>query len=411
MKTDNVYAKIRRQTAKIKTMSTTKIRKPHTFLSGKTSKFVSVFVVTLAIVGLLVPQVWASLQSQINELSQENTEKKQQVQSLQVEADGLEATVSALQQQIDGLQGQINANNERKAQLEQQIVEAEAELAKQKGLLGQNIKTMYLEGQLSTLEVLASSDNLSDFVNKEEYRTSVQEKIKETLNKITVLKHQLSQQKTEVEVLLKERQELQSQIVAQRNEQNRLLGLNQSQQSSINKEIKDNFARISELKRQQAIENARLFGGSGGQLGGGGYPWGYAACIHTGQVEGYCANYDWAVNGSIYNWQTGGYGYRNCTDWVAYRVRVAGGYVPSGLGNAKQWDDRAPAYGYAVSGTPREGAAAVSNSGFYGHVMYVEAVNADGSIVVSDYNRAGTGKYDMNQLSAATASNLNYVYF
>jgi surface antigen len=270
---------------------------------------------------------------------------------------------------------------------------------------------MYLEGQLSTLEVLASSENLSDFVNKEEYRTSVQEKIKETLNKITELKHQLSQQKNEVEVLLKEKQELQNQILSQRNEQNRLLGLNQSQQSSLNKEIKDNFARITELKRQQAIENARLFGGGSGQLGGGGYPWGYAACYHTGQVEGPCPNYDWAVNGSIWNWQTGGYGYRNCTDWVAYRVRVAGGYVPSGLGNAKLWDDRAPAYGYTVSGTPREGAAAVSNSGFYGHVMYVEAVNSDGSIVVSDYNRAGTGKYDMNQLSASTASNLNYVYF
>lgn len=410
MKTLSIYAKMKGQVTKIKTMFSSKAKKQPR-LSVNTTKVVSVFVAAIFMAGLLVPRVWASLQTQINELSQENAQKSQQVQGLQVEADGLEATIAGLQQQIDGLQSQINANNERKAQLEQQIAEAEAELARQRTLLGQNIKTMYLEGQLSTLEVLASSQNLSDFVNKEEYRTSVQEKIKATLNKITDLKHQLGQQKTEVEVLLKEKQEIQNQILAQRNEQDRLLGLNQSQQSTLNKEIKDNFARITELKRQQAIENARLFGGSGGQLGGGGYPWGYAACYHTGQVEGPCPNYDWAVNGSIWNWQTGGYGFRNCTDWVAYRVRVAGGYVPSGLGNAKLWDDRAPAYGYTVSGTPRVGAAAVSNSGFYGHVMYVEAVNADGSIVVSDYNRAGTGKYDMNQLSASTASNLNYVYF
>lgn len=93
------------------------------------------------------------------------------------------------------------------------------------------------------------------------------------------------------------------------------------------------------------------------------------------------------------------------------RVKVAGGHVPSGLGHAKLWDDRAPSYGYAVSSAPRVGSAAVSNNGYYGHVMYVEAVNADGSIVVSDYNRAGTGKYDMNTLSASTASNLRYVYF
>jgi surface antigen len=114
------------------------------------------------------------------------------------------------------------------------------------------------------------------------------------------------------------------------------------------------------------------------------------------------------MNGSVNNWQNGGYGYRNCTDWVAWRVKTAGGYVPSGLGNAKYWDDRASAYGFTVSSAPRVGAAAVSNYGYYGHVMYVEAVNDNGTITVSDYNRAGTGKYDINSISSA---GLMFVYF
>lgn len=372
----------------------------------------------LAIAGVLLigfvvaPLVSADrFQGQINELQADNSQNQQTVQTLKVEADGLQATISALQVQINGLQSEINANEAKKAALEQEIRLAEEELAKQKNLLGQNIKAMYLEGEITTLEMLASSQNLSEFVDKQQYRTSVQEKIKTTLDKVTMLKLQLKGQKEEVERLLKEKEALQQQILAQRSEQQRLLGLNQGQQSAVNREIKENFARIAELKRQQAIENARLFGGSGGVLGGGGYPWGHAKCIHTGQVEGPCSNYDWAVSGSIWNWSTGGYGYRNCTDWVSYRIRSTGRNVPSGLGNANTWDDRAPAYGYTVSSTPRAGAAAVSNSGFYGHVMYVEAVNGDGSIVVSDYNRAGTGKYDMNQISAATASNLRYVYF
>lgn len=370
------------------------------------------FMVAMTLSTVSLPGVLAqNLQSQINQLQQENNQSQASLKALRVEANGLEDTIAGLQQQINGLQNEINANEAKKKDLENQIIEAETELTRQRKLLGVNIKTMYLEGQLSTLEILASSDSISEFVNKEQYRASVQEKIKTTLDKITELKHQLSAHKEEVERLLKEKQILQGQIIDQKSAQDHLLGLNQGQQSQINQEIKDNFARIAELKRQQAIENARLFGGSGGQLGGGGYPWGYAVCYHTGQVEGPCPNYDWSVNGSIWNWQTGGYGYRNCTDWASYRVRVAGGYVPSGLGNANTWDDRAPAYGYTVSENPREGAVAVSNSGYYGHVMYVEAVNSDGSIVVSDYNRAGTGKYDMNQLSAATAGNLRYVYF
>ena len=285
--------------------------------------------------GASIPLVSAqSLQQQINTLQQQNNQSQQTVNSLRVEANGLQETINGLQQLIDGLQNEIRANEAKKADLEHQIQLAEEELAKQRSVLGQNIKAMYLEGQITTLEMLASSKDLSDFVDKQQYRNSVQNKIKDTLDKINALKHQLTDQKEQVERLIKEKEAIQSQIISQKAEQDRLLGLNQGQQSTVNQDIKSNFAKIAELKRQQAIENARLFGGSGGVLGGGGYPWGSAPCIHTGLVEGACPNYDWAVGGSIYNWETGGYGFRNCTDWVAFRVRVAGGYAPSGLGNA-----------------------------------------------------------------------------
>jgi peptidoglycan hydrolase CwlO-like protein len=352
-----------------------------------------------------------SLQEQINGLTDQNNQVKAQIGALKVEAASYQDAISQLQAQINQYQAEINARQAESEKIQAEIVVAEAELVRQKDLLGQNIKAMYLEGDISTIEMLATSKNLSDFFDKQQYRDVVKNKIKLTLDKVTALKVELQTKKAEVEQILKQQQELKSAADVQRAEQARLLGFNKSQQAEFNGQMKENQARINELKRQQAIENARLFGGTGGTLGGGGYPWGLAPCVHTGQVEGPCYNYDWGIGGSPWNWQTGGYGYRNCTDWVAFRVRIAGGYVPSGLGNAKMWDDRAPSYGYTVSSTPREGAAAVSNNGFYGHVMYVEAVNSDGTIVVSDYNRAGTGKYDMNELSAATASNLRYVYF
>ncbi len=352
-----------------------------------------------------------SLQEQINDLTAENNQTKQQVNALAAEAASYQDAINNLQAQINEYQRQINARQAESESLKAQIVEKEAELLRQKDLLGQSIKAMYLEGDITTIEMLATSKNLSDYFDRQQYREVVKSKIKTTLDKVTALKAELQTKKAEVEKIIVQQKELRAQADAQKAEQKRLLSFNKSQQADFNNQVKENQARINELKRQQAIENARLFGGTGGTLGGGGYPWGSARCIHTGQIEGWCYNYDWSVGGSIYNWQTGGYGYRNCTDWVAFRVRIAGGYVPSGLGNARQWDDRAPNYGYTVSGTPKEGAAAVSNSGYYGHVMYVEAVNEDGTIIVSDYNRAGTGKYDMNELSAGTAGNLRYVYF
>lgn len=365
------------------------------------------FVVALTLTGAARVQA-DRFDEKIRELTQQNNQTENNIDDLEIEAASLEKTIDKLQARINSLQSQINDNRSKIAKLETQIEDAQIELEKQKSLLGQNIRQMYLEGQISTLEMLASSKDLSEFVDRQQYRNAVKSKITTTLEKITELKQQLASKREEVESRLREQQALQGQLSLQRAENDRLLGLNEGEQAALDRKIRANNKRIEELRRQQAIENIRLFGGGTGIIGGGGYPWGGAKCLNTGQVSGWCPNYDWAVNGSVWNFATGGYGYRNCTDWVAYRVKLRGGHAPAGLGNANTWDDRAPSYGYKVGSTPKVGAAAVSNAGYYGHVMYVEAVNGDGTITISDYNRAGTGTYNTSNISPA---GLRFVYF
>lgn len=389
-----------------------------TFHKGKTKKtsfkhaprravlLVVALVLTIGSVGATRFVGAQSLQQQINELTAENNQTRAQLNALKIEAGSYQETIDALAAQINAFQAEINRRQAESEELQKQIVIKEKELDKQRDLLGQNIKAMYLEGDISTIEMLATSKSLSDFFDKQQYREVVKDKIKNTLDKITVLKVELQTKREEVEKIIKQQKELRAATAVQKAEQDRLLSMNKSQQSEFNKQIKKNQSEINELKRQQAIENARLFGNGGGQVGGGGYPWGHAPCLHGGHTQGYCYDYEWGYSGSYYNWSTGGYAFRNCTDYVAWRTGA-----PGGLGNAKSWDDRAPAYGLTVSSTPRVGAAAVSNSGYYGHVMYVEAVNGDGSIIISDYNRAGPGEYGVSTLSAGTASNLRYVYF
>lgn len=344
-----------------------------------------------------------SLQEQINQLNQQNSQTQAQRDALSSEAVSLEDKINKLAAQIESYQKQINENETKIAELKVKIAEKEAELAKQKALLGENIKTMYVEGDISTIEMLASSKNLSEFVDKQQYRTSVKNKIVTTLEKITELKQQLKAESDTLAARVEDQKKNQAALDAQRAEQNSILGLNNAQRAELDGQIKGNNKKIEELRRQQVLENLRLFGGGGGTIGGGGYPWGTAPCLHTGQVDGPCPNYDWAVNGSIWNYQTGGYGYRNCTDWVAYRILSTGRYISPGLGNAKDWDDRMPS-----DNKPRAGDAAVSNAGYYGHVMYVEAVNGDGTITISDYNRAGTGKYSTSTISP---SGLSFIHF
>lgn len=84
-----------------------------------------------------------------------------------------------------------------------------------------------------------------------------------------------------------------------------------------------------------------------------------------------------------YKYGLGGpYGGGQCTQWAWYNRQD----LPSNLGNANTWAARASAAGYAVDHVPSQGAIFQTASGRYGHVGYVEAVNADGSITVTEMN-------------------------
>jgi LysM repeat protein len=69
-----------------------------------------------------------------------------------------------------------------------------------------------------------------------------------------------------------------------------------------------------------------------------------------------------------------------CTYYVATKRNV------TWTGDAGFWYQNASYQGYAVGPTPKVGAIMVTWESWAGHVAYVEAVNADGSFVVSEMN-------------------------
>lgn len=362
----------------------------------QTSLFASIMLVLGSVVS--VPIIRAeTLQQQITQLQISNADKQTQVQTLQVEANGLEATIDALQAQITGLQNQIDENTNKSNELQTQIEAAQVELDQQKKILGENIKAMYLEGNISTIEMLATSKDLSDYFDKQQYRDTVKSKIKDTLDRVTALKVQLNDQQSQLKDLIEQQSNLRAQVLAQKGEQDRLLGLNQDQRSSLDGELKANFSKIAELRRQQAIANAQLGGASviAGDPGHGGYPAKWDNSPQDSMIDSW----------GMYN--------RECVSYTAWKVYQAYGNMPywGGVGNANQWPGNARRAGIATGSTPKVGSVAVWNVGYYGHVMWVEAVNADGSLWISQYNYDNNGRYSEMRVSASMAAGLTYVYF
>jgi LysM repeat protein len=97
--------------------------------------------------------------------------------------------------------------------------------------------------------------------------------------------------------------------------------------------------------------------------------------------------------------------YGQCTWYVASRR-----YVPW-TGDAWMWYGNARAMGYAEGLVPEPGAIMVTwESLIYGHVAYVEQVNADGSFVVSEMNFKAWDVIDERTLTVKEVPLIGFIY-
>jgi surface antigen len=286
------------------------------------------------------------------------------------------------------------------------IAEYEKKINEEKVILGQLIQLKYIDDDMSMLEMMASSNNLHEFVEKEQYNVSVQDKIHETTDRIQALKKEQEGQKALTEQLLADNRAMQAQLTGEKQEVANLLAMNQQQQAQYTASISTTSVQITDLQRQQAEENLRFQReqarlaelarqkAAAQRANGQAPPPPVAAPAGVRPVNGRAypyANAPWP-NEISDPW---GMYQRQCVSYTAWAVTASGRRMPywGGRGNAKQWDDNARAAGIPVDGNPRPGDVGVRNAGTYGHVVYVDAVNGDGSITISQYNAAWTGTF------------------
>lgn len=369
----------------------------------KVSKFITSFkVIAAAIAGLVVIGGSAGLvradqyDEQIKALQAQNATSQSASNDLAAQASSYQDAVYKLDQQIGSLQQAIVNNQLKSQELQKEITQAQVDIDQQKHVLSENIKTMYIDGQVSTLEILANSSNLSDFVNQQEYQGTVQNKVKAALDKINELKVQLTEQERQLEVATADLKNQQSQLASTQAQQSYMLAYTQGQKAAFDSQISTNKSQISALRQQQIAANARFIGGGvagSGPACGGGYPARWCEIPQDSVIDSW----------GMFN--------RECVSYTAFRVAASGRYMPwwGGVGNANQWDEDAIAAGIPVDSNPQPGDVAISNGGAYGHSMYVESVNGDGTINVSQYNASLDGRFSYRY--NLSIGNLVFIHF
>lgn len=369
------------------------------FLAQSTLIAMSVLVASAGIFHVGQSVFARDYDSEIKAKEQEAQRYKAEANRLGKVANTLQGALNELNQQIGSIQSQINASQKKHDKLVAQIKSNEELIEQNREALGEILSDMYVDDQISPLEMLASSNSIGDYIDKQEQRSSMRQALNEKIKEIKQLQKKLEEDKKSVENVIRDQKAQRAQLDGKRAEQAKLLSDTKNDQGNYSRLASERNAEISRLRAQQAAENLRRMqqaGWSGAipapSPGNGGYP----AVWANAPLDAYIDNW------GLYT--------RECVSYVAWKVASTGRYVPhfGGRGHAYQWPSTTSAHGIPNGSTPKVGSAAVQYGGPYGHVMYVEAVHGDGTITVSDYNLGVDGLYRYYKRSA---SGLTYIYF
>ena len=316
----------------------------------------------------------ADFDTQIQQLNANISASQGQINLLQNQQQSLQDAINILNAQIAAINNQIVTNNARVAKVTADIEAARIKLADKKTVLAENIRTMYQQSTVSSLEMLASSDDFGEYFDRQVYLDQVKDKIQEAMADVQKVKTDLEKQQADLTALLTELKNQQALVASQKAQQQQLLAQTQGQESKYQQMVGAQKQQLQQViaARAEALRRSNVrVGGSGC----GGYPAVWCNARQDSLVD------DW----NYYN--------RECVSYVAWWRSMSGLSVPDSWGNAGDWYSRARA-----SSNPQHGDIVVwpyTALTPYGHVAVVESNNG-GSVTVSEYNfdyGQGPGRY------------------
>ncbi|MBQ1387687.1 CHAP domain-containing protein [Candidatus Saccharibacteria bacterium] len=321
-------------------------------------------------------------------------------------ADYFQMKVSELSMEISSRESEIVQTEVQIKELKKQIYQTQLKLEEEQEALAELLINMHFEGDSEPIQILAGSSSISDLAEKAAREEVVKQQISVSAVAVRSAKQQLEDDKAEVEELLASQQAAKEALVAKRGEQQNLVEKYQNDAEAYAEVAKaaQEAQRAAEKAEQEA--HPELYRGSA-YTGANTYPW----------QEDCPAKQDWY--GTVWDgYYIGGY-VCECVSYTGWKAYEAYGVVLA-WGNAYSWDDRARAAGYTVDHTPAAGTIGQVDGGAYGHVFWVESVNGDGSINVTEYNNSYAtylysgdshfGDFGARTIGAGEVGRYNYIH-
>lgn len=386
------------------------IKKKKIVISG----ILSMAVVVAGVIGIISPKAEASriqeLQQQIDALQKSEQEVLAAANALGAQAKTLQVELDSIAKQKSAIENQISISKAQYEKLQIEIKQAEENIANNRKALGVTLANMSVEEEITPIERLASSENLSKALDSLEYQSSVKDSLVKKVAEIKQQKKDLEAKRDEVKKVLNDQEASEKELQAKVNEQNALLEKTKGEEAEYQKYAQEQSAQKSALQAEQAnliLQQSRRNSSSGGSrdLGtaGDSYDWGSSwGCVVDQATQ-------WS-----YRDDPLGYGCGQCVSYTAWRIWKETGYQPMWWGNANMWPASARRSGkFSTGTTPRAGSVAVMYIGKYGHVAWVESVSGS-TMVISQYNwpTASNGYRwgEYSRMEISTSQFQEYIY-
>lgn len=374
------------------------------------------------------------------------------------------STIDTLAKELSDVQTKIDTTQAKKAEVQEQIETLKAEIAKlekviaeRNSRLEEQARSVQTNGARSYVDFLLNAESLSDAVSRIGVVMDLMSANRELMQQQAEDKKQVESKEEAQQEKLAEQEAAEKELASLQTElndtfsKNKVLLANLSQEELAEIAKRDGLVaekeafqkRLAEEKAKAEAEAARIAEASRQALAAQASqsqttatqtsyeaPAPAAAAstasssTSTPAAQTQTSSYTYtagggfpAVDPSFRASLNGGY-FGQCTYYVFNRMAQVG--TPIGhsmMGNAAEWPSYARSYGYSVSHSPSAGSAIVFQQGLagadptYGHVAFVEAVNADGSLYISEMNVRGLNVISYRTISASVAAQATYIRF
>jgi len=343
--------------------------------------------------------------AKINATNQDISNYNIEIARLSSEAQTLESTVARLSAEKSVIQAQIDVSQASYDKLVTQIADTEKSIKDNKDALGVTIASLYVDDNITPIEMLASSQSISDYLDKQEYRSSVRNELSTTISKIKSLKEELEKQKTDIERVLSDQTSQKNALASKEAEQQQLLENTKSNANAYQAITNELATQIAQLSADRITIStpphssetiyigpfAVYFRNWSGNVNCGG---GYAYCGYS--LDAYVSD-SWGLHLA-----------GECVHYAAWALANRGYYIPYdafsvnngyGGGNANKWVDVATdkynqlnsninngePFANLVNVPQKDDLAFMPTSGV-GHVGIVEENYGNGWVRISQYN-------------------------